>query len=316
PYLELNNTRAEAPKSISTTTGNAIPAVITATAHGYSDGDEVVVSGATGNTAADGRWIVASSMTNTFAIIDFAGDDVVGNGTYVSGGTVSRWAWFSYSSLSAKTTARYSRLRIYNGDAGAFRVNSLGNIRVQVTAKHEGGFVTTSASAPATVSFIGTYNKAVSASALPVFDGTSTPDGSRCVVDMIEVSGGRGINALYLLRFNGTSDYVAVGDFATYEFGGGADSPFSIECWIKLASVGAAQVLVSKGNQSGALGSYELRVGAAGKVQFIVIDQTAGAFVNCASSTLLVADLWYHVACTYSGANAATPGNLKIYING
>jgi len=64
---------------------NATPIVITATAHGYANGDAVFISGVLGNTAANGAWIIAAVTTNTFELIGSAG-----NGAYTSGGTASR----------------------------------------------------------------------------------------------------------------------------------------------------------------------------------------------------------------------------------
>jgi hypothetical protein len=317
-FLDLNNTGAEGSKTITGAT-SATPIVITTSAaHGYSNGDEIEQSGFSTNTAANGRFIVANVASTTYELTDFAGNNVgPGNGSVTGTPIARRWAWFPYPSLSARTVARYSRMRVWT--AGVVKATSLGRIRASVVARHEGGQVTTlTGSAPAVVTFANVYNKAVAASATPVGAAVGALTDT-CAVDLIEVSGGRGViqsGANYLLRFNGSSDYVAVGDNAAFEFGGGADTAFSIEFWLKLATIGAAQCCVAKGTGATPAGSYEVRVGAAGKVQFILIDQTASASVNCATSTLLVPDLWYHVACTYSGSNPTTPGNMLVYING
>lgn len=63
---------------------NATPIVITATSHGFTNGDIVYISGVGGNLSANGLWLVASSTTNTFAITDLAGNNVVGSGSYTS----------------------------------------------------------------------------------------------------------------------------------------------------------------------------------------------------------------------------------------
>lgn len=60
---------------------NATPIVVTATAHGFSDGDAVTIQNVTGNTAANGVWIVDNPATNTFEL-----QGSVGNAAYVSGG--------------------------------------------------------------------------------------------------------------------------------------------------------------------------------------------------------------------------------------
>lgn len=65
---------------------NATPIVITATSHGFTNGDVVYISGVGGNLSANGLWLVASTTTNTFAITDFSGNNVVGSGGYTSGG--------------------------------------------------------------------------------------------------------------------------------------------------------------------------------------------------------------------------------------
>lgn len=83
--------QAAAGKAITGAT-NATPIVVTATGHGYSDGDFVTITGVVGNTAANGTFKIANSDANTFELTDSAGTDVAGNGAYVSDGT----AWQSF----------------------------------------------------------------------------------------------------------------------------------------------------------------------------------------------------------------------------
>lgn len=61
---------------------NATPIVITATAHGRSNGDVVIIKDVAGNTAANGKWTVANKTANTYELTGS-----VGNGSYTSGGT-------------------------------------------------------------------------------------------------------------------------------------------------------------------------------------------------------------------------------------
>jgi hypothetical protein len=66
---------------------NATPIVITATAHGFSNGDIVSVEGVLGNLAANGLWVIASVAANTFALTDpVSGGNAVGSAAYTSGG--------------------------------------------------------------------------------------------------------------------------------------------------------------------------------------------------------------------------------------
>lgn len=66
---------------------NATPIVVTATAHGFANGDRVLIGGVGGNTAANGHFIIANVATNTFELTTVAaGANVAGNGAYTSGG--------------------------------------------------------------------------------------------------------------------------------------------------------------------------------------------------------------------------------------
>jgi hypothetical protein len=71
----------QATKNITGAT-NATPISITCTAHGYSTGDTVVITGVGGNTNANGTWEITSTGANTFTL-----DGSAGNANYTSGGT-------------------------------------------------------------------------------------------------------------------------------------------------------------------------------------------------------------------------------------
>jgi hypothetical protein len=80
---------------------NASPTVITITAHGYIDGDTVLISGATSNTAINGYRIVTASTANTFRVTDLLGAAINGNGAYAGAATAKRY----YAGLLAQTIA-------------------------------------------------------------------------------------------------------------------------------------------------------------------------------------------------------------------
>jgi hypothetical protein len=74
--------------TVITAATNANPIVITAAGHGLVTGQTVEISGAIGNTAANGVWAVTVTSANTFSI------PVTGSGTYTNGGVfsdVSTW---------------------------------------------------------------------------------------------------------------------------------------------------------------------------------------------------------------------------------
>lgn len=69
---------------------NASPIVVTSLGHGLSFGTQVIISGVTGNTAANGTWYVGNVTANTFGLFTdtSATVPVVGNGVYGGGGTI------------------------------------------------------------------------------------------------------------------------------------------------------------------------------------------------------------------------------------
>jgi len=77
----------EADKTITGATA-ANPVVITSASHGYSNGDEVFISGVVGMTEINGRWFtVANQAANTF---ELSGEDGTSHTAYVSDGTAGK----------------------------------------------------------------------------------------------------------------------------------------------------------------------------------------------------------------------------------
>jgi len=87
-----NGAVLEGNKTISAIT-KANPAVVTATSHGYSNGDEVLISSVAGMTEVNGkRFLVADKTTNTFELQDKDGTDINSSAftTYTSGGVSNK----------------------------------------------------------------------------------------------------------------------------------------------------------------------------------------------------------------------------------
>ena len=81
------------PKTISAAT-KADPGVITATSHGFSDGDKVLISDVLGMTELNtNSYLVANKTTHTFELTDLLGADIDTTGftVYVSGGEVRKY---------------------------------------------------------------------------------------------------------------------------------------------------------------------------------------------------------------------------------
>lgn len=68
---------------------NATPIVVTSTAHGFTNGDIVLIGKVAGNLAANGVWKIANVAANTMELTDpVSGVNVVGSAAYTSGGYV------------------------------------------------------------------------------------------------------------------------------------------------------------------------------------------------------------------------------------
>lgn len=71
-----------------TSISQANPAVVAVTAHGYSNGDQVYITGVGGMTEVNGKFFTVANVTaGTF---ELSGIDSTGYGAYVSGGTASK----------------------------------------------------------------------------------------------------------------------------------------------------------------------------------------------------------------------------------
>lgn len=97
-----------------------------------------------------------------------------------------------------------------------------------------------------------------------------------------------------LLRDSG---YISVSDDATLD----ASTGVTIECWVRLDSIGTEQQFVLKGS------AYGLKVQSGNTVRFSFW-QTSEKTLD--STTTLTANTWYYLAATYDGSDA------YLYING
>ncbi len=86
-FFKDNGQITETAKNITAIT-KANPAVVTSSSHGFSNGDDVWISGVGGMTRLNGRrFTVANKTTNTF---ELSGENSSSYDTYTSGGTASR----------------------------------------------------------------------------------------------------------------------------------------------------------------------------------------------------------------------------------
>ena len=85
---------------------NTTPIAITTGAHGLTNGETVVVAGVTGNTAANGNWVVNVTSATTFELVGS-----VGNGAFTGGGTVQRCPAANPACTATPARTDWSRFR-------------------------------------------------------------------------------------------------------------------------------------------------------------------------------------------------------------
>ena len=107
----------------------------------------------------------------------------------------------------------------------------------------------------------------------------------------------------YSLSFDGTNDYVALGNSSAL-----APSNITVSAWIKVSgSVDTFNYIVSRAGST--YGSYHLRYESSNKFN-VFIGHTGGAFTVLSSSNTYTLTDWHHVAFTYDQTN------LKLYVDG
>lgn len=98
--------------TVSTTTGNGVPIMVTTTApHSFVTGDIVTLSAVTGNTAANGTFGAQVLGPSTVALyITATGLAVSGNGNYSSGGIITAPTQLSYATGDRLINAKVAKL--------------------------------------------------------------------------------------------------------------------------------------------------------------------------------------------------------------
>lgn len=94
-YFRFFTSNAPITESAKTITGatQADPVVISSTAHGFSNGDEILINSVVGMTELNGKFfLVANATANDFELTDVDSNNIDGTGftAYVSGGTAER----------------------------------------------------------------------------------------------------------------------------------------------------------------------------------------------------------------------------------
>jgi hypothetical protein len=109
-----------------TAASNASPIVVTATAHGFANGDFVYIDEVGGNLAANGLWKVANQAANTFELTRPDGTNSTGSAAYTSGGyavcmgpSAAGDHWDDFDGCLVGTAATLASKTVVSGTADA-----------------------------------------------------------------------------------------------------------------------------------------------------------------------------------------------------
>jgi prepilin-type N-terminal cleavage/methylation domain-containing protein len=108
-------------------------------------------------------------------------------------------------------------------------------------------------------------------------------------------------------QFNGTTDYITIGDASTFD--NDIVNDFTVSVWANFAGLGAtARDIFGKGYDYTASKGINFRKQTTDTITLLVGNGTTMA--NISSNSTIAANTWYMLVATYDGATA------KIYVNG
>ncbi len=119
----------------------------------------------------------------------------------------------------------------------------------------------------------------------------------------------------YSMSFNGTSDFINLGDSDNFSFGNGVtDSPFSFSAWINMTDASNFMLLTKSDSTPR---EYVFYTAGNDKLYFILYDNGGNTdYIGRRYDTALTSfeNQWVHLTATYDGSSSTT--GIKIYLNG
>jgi len=116
------------------------------------------------------------------------------------------------------------------------------------------------------------------------------------------------------VNFDGSNDYVAISDTSSLSFGdASSDSPFSVSAWVYIRDTDKFRIIGKCANDSGGM-EWALITDGNDDFRLILYDATTTNYISQKTDSTISADVWLHLAATYSGNGANT--GILLYVNG
>ena len=245
------------------------------------------------------------SINSSTGVIDLSASSVNSYTiTYTSGGTCSDTATFSLGVISVDASFSYST------PFCKFDSNPT------PTVATAGGTFTASPSG-LTFANASTGEIDLSNTAVNTYTITYTVSGVSST-QSVEIEGATAIASIDnndTMTFNGTDQYINVGDSDNFSFGNGAtDSPFSISVWVNMDDATRFRI-VNKYNINNPK-EWLFAVGGDDTLRLNLYDNSNQNYIGRKSTSTLTSyqGQWIHVACTYDGSSSVN--GIKLYLNG
>ena len=119
--------------------------------------------------------------------------------------------------------------------------------------------------------------------------------------------------------FDGTDDYIAVGDAANLSFGDSSnDSAFSVSAWVNMNDATSFPIITKGIYNSSA--EWQFKVETDDKLYLVLFDEDgANTYERARYDTALTSfeGQWIHVCATYNGVGGnSANGGISLYVNG
>lgn len=113
--------------------------------------------------------------------------------------------------------------------------------------------------------------------------------------------------------FDGTNDYIDMGDVDTLEFTNGN---FSVEAWVKFTSTTTQQVIIGKSAWTATTRGWTLLQASAGSgaIRFYAVNAASAVIADVTTTSQFNDNQWHHVVVTIPSGVASS--GIKIYVDG